>query len=138
MKVDLQRTQYIEVLTKEMNALNQSLCRSDLHHKDRLALTEKHAQLQDQLRSMIRPTSVSKESLEPGHFGNMRRTSRDKLELAPYPIDGEWLPKSAVYALVDLMVVIFSRPKGLFKECAKRILSGMLTIQGKYFRMFML
>ncbi|XP_031738617.1 sister chromatid cohesion protein SCC4-like, partial [Cucumis sativus] len=88
-----------------------------------------HAQLQEQLRSITRPTSLSKESLEPGHFGNVRRTYRDKLELAPYPIDGEWLPKSAVYALVDLMVVIFSRPKGLFKECTKRILSGMLTIQ---------
>ncbi|KAG6607383.1 Sister chromatid cohesion protein SCC4, partial [Cucurbita argyrosperma subsp. sororia] len=129
MKADLQQTQYIEDLTKEMNALNQSLSRSDLHYKDRLALTEKHAQLQSQLRSMTEPTSVSKESLEPGQFGNMRRKSRDKLELAPYPIDGEWLPKSAVYALVDLMVVIFSRPKGLFKECAKRIQSGMLTIQ---------
>lgn len=129
MKADLQQTQYIEDLTKEMNALNQSLSRSDLHYKDRLALTEKHAQLQSQLRSMTEPTSVSKEYLEPGQFGNMRRKSRDKLELAPYPIDGEWLPKSAVYALVDLMVVIFSRPKGLFKECAKRIQSGMLTIQ---------
>ncbi|CAK9321343.1 unnamed protein product [Citrullus colocynthis] len=129
MKADLQQTQYIEDLTKEMNALNQSLSRSDLHYKDRLALTEKHAQLQEQLRSMTRPTSLSKESLEPGHFGNVRRTSRDKLDLAPYPIDGEWLPKSAVYVLVDLMVVIFSRPKGLFKECTKRILSGMLTIQ---------
>ncbi|XP_038903798.1 sister chromatid cohesion protein SCC4 [Benincasa hispida] len=128
MKADLQQAQYIEDLTKEMNALNQSLSRSDLHYKDRLALTEKHAQLQEQLRSMTRPTSSSKESLEPGHFGNVR-TSRDKLELAPYPIDGEWLPKSAVYVLVDLMVVIFSRPKGLFKECTKRILSGMLTIQ---------
>ncbi|XP_023521217.1 sister chromatid cohesion protein SCC4 isoform X2 [Cucurbita pepo subsp. pepo] len=129
MKADLQQTQYIEDLTKEMNALNQSLSRSDLHYKDRLALTEKHAQVRSQLRSMTEPTSVSKESLEPGQFGNMRRKSRDKLELAPYPIDGEWLPKSAVYALVDLMVVIFSRPKGLFKECAKRIQSGMLTIQ---------
>ena len=138
MKADLQQTQYIEDLTKEMNALNQSLSRSDLHYKDRLALTEKHAQVRSQLRSMTEPTSVSKESLEPGQFGNMRRKSRDKLELAPYPIDGEWLPKSAVYALVDLMVVIFSRPKGLFKECAKRIQSGMLTIQGKYFLMFML
>lgn len=136
MKADLQQTQYIEDLNKEMNALNQSLSRSDLHYKDRLALTGKHAQLQEQLRSITRPTSLSKESLEPGHFGNVRRTYRDKLELAPYPIDGEWLPKSAVYALVDLMVVIFSRPKGLFKECTKRILSGMLTIQGKYFRMF--
>jgi MAternally-affected-uncoordination protein len=53
--------------------------------------------------------------------------------LAPPPIDGEWLPKSAVYALVDLMVVIFGRPRGLFKECAKRIQSGMRAIQGLIF-----
>ncbi|CAI9770718.1 unnamed protein product [Fraxinus pennsylvanica] len=52
-----------------------------------------------------------------------------KLELAPPPIDGEWLPKSAVYALVDLMVVVFSLPKGLFKECRKRVQSGMQIIQ---------
>jgi len=59
----------------------------------------------------------------------VKRAWGDKLELAPPPIDGEWLPKSAVYALVELMVVIFGRPKGLFKECRKRIESGLQTIQ---------
>ncbi|KAL0460381.1 UNVERIFIED_CONTAM: Sister chromatid cohesion protein SCC4 [Sesamum latifolium] len=67
------------------------------------------------------------ESIEPD-----KRAWPDKLELAPPPIDGEWLPKSAVYALVDLMVVVFSRPKGLFKECQKRIQSGLQTIQGSW------
>ncbi|XP_057536923.1 sister chromatid cohesion protein SCC4 isoform X1 [Amaranthus tricolor] len=57
-----------------------------------------------------------------------RKSSADKIELAPYPIDGEWLPKSAVYALVDLMFVIFGRPKGHFKECLKRIQSGIQVI----------
>ncbi|KAL0436633.1 UNVERIFIED_CONTAM: Sister chromatid cohesion protein SCC4 [Sesamum radiatum] len=71
-----------------------------------------------------------KASLEPAYFGNVKRAWPDKLELAPPPIDGEWLPKSAVYALVDLMVVVFSKPKGLFKECQKRIQSGLQTIQG--------
>ncbi|KAG9158384.1 hypothetical protein Leryth_013131 [Lithospermum erythrorhizon] len=55
------------------------------------------------------------------YFGNVKRTWIERLELAPPPIDGEWLPKSAIYALVDLIVVVCSRPKGLFKECVKRI-----------------
>ncbi|GFP98752.1 maU2 chromatid cohesion factor homolog [Phtheirospermum japonicum] len=70
-----------------------------------------------------------KAPLEPAYFGNVKRAWSDKLELAPPPIDGEWLPKSAVYALVDLMVVVFSRPKGLFKDCQKRIQSGLQIIQ---------
>ncbi|KAK0579594.1 hypothetical protein LWI29_028403 [Acer saccharum] len=72
---------------------------------------------------------TSKDSLEPAYFGNERRALGDKLFLAPPPIDGEWLPKSAVYALVDLMAVIFGLPKGLFKDCAKQIQSGMQIIQ---------
>lgn len=54
----------------------------------------------------------------------------DKLRLASPPIDGEWLPKSAVFALVDLIVVVFGHPKGNFKDCGKRIQSGMHIIQG--------
>ncbi|XP_048324557.1 sister chromatid cohesion protein SCC4 isoform X2 [Ziziphus jujuba] len=130
MKADLQQTQHVQELTKELDALNQSLSRSDLHYRDRSALSEKQALLQERLSSMTRFSNSSrKDFLEPAYFGNVRRTSGDKLELAPPPIDGEWLPKSAVYALVDLMVVIFGRPKGLFKECGKRIQSGMHTIQ---------
>ncbi|PON75854.1 Cohesin loading factor [Trema orientale] len=130
MKADLQQTQHIQELTRELDSLNQSLSRSDLHHRDRSALSEKQAQLQERLTSL---TSLSNQtgtsSLEPAYFGNMKRTYGDKLVLAPPPIDGEWLPKSAVYALVDLMIVIFGRPKGLFKECGRRIQSGMHTIQ---------
>ncbi|KAL7081878.1 hypothetical protein ACP275_14G066000 [Erythranthe tilingii] len=74
-------------------------------------------------------SSSGKTPLEPAYFGNVKRACEEKLELAPPPIDGEWLPKSAVYALVNLMVVVFSRPKGLFKECQKRIQSGLQIIQ---------
>lgn len=134
MKTDLQQTQHIQELMKELDSLNQSLARSDLNYRDRSALSEKQAQLQERLRSL---TSLSNQtgsgSLEPAYFGNMKRTSGDKLVLAPPPIDGEWLPKSAIYALVDLMIVIFGRPKGLFKECGRRIQSGMHTIQGFFF-----
>ncbi|KAA8543620.1 hypothetical protein F0562_021634 [Nyssa sinensis] len=129
MKVDLQKMRHIQELTNELNALNQSLSRSDLHYRDRSALSEKQARLEEQLSNVTGLSAVGKEYLEPAYFGNVRRDWGDKLELAPHPIDGEWLPKSAVYALVDLMVVIFGRPKGLFKECGKRIQSGMQTIQ---------
>jgi MAternally-affected-uncoordination protein len=133
MKADLQQTRHIQELSEELNALNQSLSCSDLHYRDRSALSEKQVRLQARLKSMTRLSSTGKHYLEPAHFGNMRGKWEDKLELAPPPIDGEWLPKSAVYVLVDLMVVIFGRPKGLFKECGKRIQSGMHTIQGLVF-----
>lgn len=126
----MQQTREIQELTNEINTLNQSLSRSDLHYRDRSALAEKQAQLQERLKSKTRLSSSGQHYLEPAYFGNVKRTLEDKLELAPSPIDGEWLPKSAVYALVDLMVVIFGRPKGHSKECGKRIQSGMQIIQG--------
>ncbi|KAL7247135.1 hypothetical protein ACSBR2_002116 [Camellia fascicularis] len=129
MKADMQQMRHIQELTKELNALNLSLSRSDLHYRDRSALSEKQAQLEEQLSNITGLSSAGKETLEPAYFGNVKRAWGDKLELAPPPIDGEWLPKSAVYALVELMVVIFGRPKGLFKECGKRIQSGLQTIQ---------
>lgn len=130
MKADLQQTQHIQELTNELDALNQSLSRSDLHHRDRSALSEKQAQLQERLRSITSSNNINGSgTLDPAYFGNLRRSHVDKLVLAPPPIDGEWLPKSAVYALVDLMIVVFGRPKGLFKECGRRIQSGMHTIQ---------
>ncbi|KAK7300586.1 hypothetical protein RJT34_11433 [Clitoria ternatea] len=129
MKADMQQTPRIQELAKELNALDQSLSRSDLHYRDRVALSEKQTRIQEQLRSINGLSSIGRESLQPVYFGNVRRTIGDKLQLAPPPIDGEWLPKSAVYALVDLIVVIFGRPKGLFKECGKRIQSGMHRIQ---------
>ncbi|KAM7521957.1 hypothetical protein LguiA_011859 [Lonicera macranthoides] len=129
MKDDLQKMQHIKELTKELDAINKGLSRSDLHYKERSALTTKQAQLEEQLGSFTGMSSTVKEPLEPAYFGNVRRTLGDKLELAPHPLDGEWLPKSAVYALIDLMVVIFNRPKGLFRECGKRIQSGLHTIQ---------
>ncbi|XP_058205353.1 sister chromatid cohesion protein SCC4 isoform X2 [Rhododendron vialii] len=129
MKADMQQMQHVQELTKELNALNLSLSRSDLQYKERSALSKKQAQLEEQLNNITGHSSAGKESLEPAYFGNVKRAWGDKLELAPPPIDGEWLPKSAVYALVELMVVIFGRPKGLFKECGKRIQSGLQTIQ---------
>lgn len=129
MKADMQQMQHVQELTKELNALNISLSRSDLHYRERSALSKKQAHLEEQLSNITGLSSACKESLEPAYFGNMKRAWGDKLELAPPPIDGEWLPKSAVYALVELMVVIFGRPKGLFKECGKRIESGLQTIQ---------
>ncbi|KAK7372255.1 hypothetical protein VNO80_05630 [Phaseolus coccineus] len=129
MKFDMQQTQHIQELVKELDVLDQSLSRSDLHYRDRTALSRKQTMIKEQLSSMTGLNLIGQESLQPVYFGNVRRTIGDKLQLAPPPIDGEWLPKSAVYALVDLIVVVFGRPKGLFKECAKRIQSGMHIIQ---------
>lgn len=51
------------------------------------------------------------------------------LELGPAPLGGEWLPKGAVSVLIDLMAVMCARPKGMFKECGKRLISGMNCAQ---------
>ncbi|XP_027183780.1 sister chromatid cohesion protein SCC4 [Coffea eugenioides] len=129
MKSDLERTQHIREIKKEIDSVNLSLSRPDLGYRDRSALSEKLRRLEEQLSSFTGVSSTGKESIEPAYFGNVKRAFGDKLELAPPPIDGEWLPKGAIYALVDLSVVVFSRPKGLFRECGKRIQSGIQTIQ---------
>ncbi|KAL8087631.1 sister chromatid cohesion protein SCC4 [Apium graveolens] len=137
MKADLQNTKQIQALNKELHVINRDLSCSDrnLPYRDRLALNTKQAQVEQQLSALTGHTSFAKDALEPAYFGNVRREWGDKLQLAQHPIEGEWLPKSAVYALVDLMVVVFSRPKGLFKECGKRIQSGVQTIEGELSRL---
>ncbi|KAG5585962.1 hypothetical protein H5410_046396 [Solanum commersonii] len=130
MKSDLQRRQQINELSKELDAVNESLSRSDLNYRDRSALSAKQAHLEGQLSNL---TGNDKEFSEPIYFGSARRTWEDKLELAPPPVDGEWLPKGAIYALIDLTVTVFNRPKGLFKECLKRIQSGLQTVQGWFY-----
>ncbi|XP_011041749.1 PREDICTED: uncharacterized protein LOC105137639 isoform X2 [Populus euphratica] len=129
MKADSQKMREAQRLTNELHALNQSLSRPDLPNRERSLLSSKQAQIQDRISSMNNMNWSAEQPLEPAYFGNTKRPWQEKLVLAPPPIDGEWLPKSAVYALVDLMVVIFGRPRGLFKECAKRIQSGMRAIQ---------
>lgn len=134
MKADLQKMKQIQALNKELDVINRDLSCSDrnLPYRDRLALNAKQAQVEEQLSNLTGHSSTGKDALEPAYFGNVRREWGDKLELAQPPIEGEWLPKSAVYALVDLMVIVFSRPKGLFKECVKRIQSGVQTIEGSF------
>lgn len=129
MKSNLKRMQDVQELAIELDSLNNSLRHSDLNHRDRSALAKKQAKLEEQIGSYSGMSSFGKTTLEPAYLGNVKRAWADKLELALPPIDGEWLPKSVVSALVDLMVVVFSRPKGLFKECGKRIQSGMQIIQ---------
>ncbi|XP_058075251.1 sister chromatid cohesion protein SCC4 isoform X1 [Magnolia sinica] len=126
MKDSLQQDQRIQELTSEIDAITQSLSQADLPRRQKSALNEKLSQLQEQLKTV---SGLNLAGKEPSYFGNARQTWGNNLELAPPPVDGEWLPKSAVYALVDLMVVIFGRPKGLFKECGRRIQSGLHVIQ---------
>ncbi|KAJ0988952.1 hypothetical protein J5N97_007308 [Dioscorea zingiberensis] len=117
MKDDIQKVQCVKKLKAELDAVNQSLSQSNLPRRERFALSEKQVQLQEQLRF----ATGSETAGEWSAFG-------EKLLLAPAPLDGEWIPKSAVYALVDLMVVKFGRPKGVFKECGRRIQSGIQLI----------
>ncbi|GJX23146.1 sister chromatid cohesion protein SCC4 isoform X2 [Tanacetum coccineum] len=129
MKTDLQKMQHARELTKELDIVNEGLSQTDLPYRDRATLSSRRTQLEGEISNSIGSNSVGQEVLEPAYFGNVKRELGDKLELAPPPIDGEWLPKSAVYSLVDLMMVVFGRPKGLFKECGKRIQSGLNTIK---------
>lgn len=129
MKADMQQTEHVRELTSELKKLNETLSDPAMKQRDFSMLIEKRAQLQQQLRTITTSSLSPQAYADPASVEYERRPSADKLELAPYPIDGEWLPKSAVYALVDLMVVIFGRPKGQFKECAKRIQSGIQVIQ---------
>lgn len=138
MKADLHKMKQIQALNKELDVINRDLsCSDNLPYRDRLALNTKQAQVEEQLSALTGHNSTGKDALDPAYFGNVRREWGDKLELAQPPIEGEWLPKSAVYALVDLMVVVFSRPKGLFKECVKRIQSGVQTIEGSFLIYFL-
>ncbi|XP_021277744.1 uncharacterized protein LOC110411777 [Herrania umbratica] len=137
-KQDSDNMHQLHQLTLELNALNQSLSRSDLPSRERSALSARQGRLQGQLTHISTTTSSSSagnDTLEPTYFGNAKRALQDKLLLAPPPINGEWLPKSAIYALVDLMVIIFGRPKGNFKECEKRIQSGMHIIEEELVRL---
>jgi hypothetical protein len=59
---------------------------------------------------------------------------RNKLPLGPAPLDEEWIPKVAVFVLVDLMSVVCSRPKGMFKDCTSRISSGLERVNGMNLR----
>jgi len=135
MKADTQQVERVQDLTNELNALNQSLSQPDMKYGDRQVLSEKRAQIEQQLR-YISASSPIGQAMDSAYIGHEKKPCADRLELAPFPIDGDWLPKSAVYALVDLTVVIFGRPKGLFKECARRIQTGIQTIQGQLFEVY--
>ncbi|VVB10279.1 unnamed protein product [Arabis nemorensis] len=121
-------------LLDELASLNHSLSRYDLPSRERSALSSRQSQLQDRVNALS-PSSTAGNSLEPTYFGNADRAWTEMLLLSPSPIDGQWLPKNAIYALVHLMVVISGRPKGLFKECSKRIESGLQIIQDELIKL---
>lgn len=120
MKADLQKVHIVKELSAQLDSVNRSLSQPNLQRKERSALSEKKVQLEEQFRAV---TGLDPH-VAPADFV-------DKLHLALPPLDGEWLPKSAVYALVDLMTVMLGRPKGVFKECGRRIQSGLNLIHGE-------
>ncbi|KAF3323720.1 MAU2 chromatid cohesion factor [Carex littledalei] len=120
MKMEMQRLQKVKEINSEILSIQRSLSQSDLHQMDRFTLEEKHGRLCEHLKA---ETGLDADLLDLDY--------EDKLYLAPQPMDGEWLPRNAVFAVVDLMVVMVGRPKGIFKECCKRIQSGLQLIHGE-------
>nr|ATG71237.1 tetratricopeptide repeat (TPR)-like superfamily protein [Cupressus sempervirens] len=130
LQYDMQQTERFKELSKELKSVENTLSRSSLQEKKRSELSEKQKKLQEELREVQKSKmDHNGQFAEPSSFGNPRSIWKEKLELGPPPLNGEWLPKSAVYVLVDLMAVLYMRPKGTFKECIKRIESGMSCIE---------
>ncbi|CAH2070386.1 unnamed protein product [Thlaspi arvense] len=129
------KMQEVQQLEDELSSLNHSLSRYNLPSRERSALSARQSQLQERVNALSPSSSTTDNSLEPAYFGNTDRAWTARLLLSPSPIDGEWLPKSAIYALVHLMVVISGRPKGQFKECSKRIDSGLQIIQDELIKL---
>lgn len=127
---DMQQTEQVQKLSAELKKVESRLLQPGLQQQKKSELSEKRKQIQQELLKFENPKlDHNRQVSEPSSFGNPKSIWKEKLELGPPPLNGEWLPKSAVYVLVDLMAVICGRPKGLFKECAKRILSGMSRIE---------
>ncbi|TVU13731.1 hypothetical protein EJB05_37155, partial [Eragrostis curvula] len=124
MKNEMQRGQHIQEFAKELSTVEKTLGQPGLKERERSALAHKQRQLKAQLRSLCGYDSLN-DVLDYG----------DKLLLAPPPMNGEWLPRTAVFVLVDLMVVMVGRPKGIFKECGKRIESGIQLIHDELLKL---
>jgi MAternally affected uncoordination len=118
-KGEMQRGRRVKELANELGAVERTLGQPGLKERERSALAHKQRQLKAQLLSLCGYDSLN-DVLDYG----------DKLLLAPPPMHGEWLPRTAVFVIVDLMVVMVGRPKGIFKECGKRIKSGIHLIHG--------
>nr|GEY05182.1 ribonuclease H-like domain-containing protein [Tanacetum cinerariifolium] len=103
MKTDLQKMQHALELTTELDIVNEGLSQTDLPYRDRATLNSRRTQLEGEISYSIGLNSVGQEVLEPAYFGNVKWELGDKLELAPPPIDGEWLPKRelAKYGIAD-------------------------------------
>ncbi|XP_062225380.1 sister chromatid cohesion protein SCC4 [Phragmites australis] len=123
-KREMQRGQHIKGLASELTAVERTLGQPGLKERERSALAHKQRQLKAQLRTLCGYDSLN-DVLDYG----------DKLLLAPPPMHGEWLPRTAVFVLVDLMVVMVGRPKGIFKECGKRIDSGLQLIHDELLKL---
>eukprot|EP00252_Welwitschia_mirabilis_P009254 TRINITY_DN2169_c0_g1_i1.p1 TRINITY_DN2169_c0_g1~~TRINITY_DN2169_c0_g1_i1.p1 ORF type:complete len:666 (-),score=133.06 TRINITY_DN2169_c0_g1_i1:361-2358(-) len=124
---DAHEMEHVKNLRAEIKKIHDKLVQPGLPQHKILELSDKQKQLEMELKK--HEDSCNDQHSEPSSFGNPKSIWNEKLELGPPPLNGEWLPKSAVYALVDLMAVICGRPKGVFKECCKRINSGLARIQ---------
>ncbi|KAL6660395.1 hypothetical protein ACP70R_001941 [Stipagrostis hirtigluma subsp. patula] len=121
---EMQRAQQIKELANELSAVERTLGQPMLKDRERSAQAHKQRQLKARLRMLCGYDTLN-DVLDYG----------DKLLLAPPPMHGEWLPRTAVILLVDLMVIMVGRPKGIFKECGKRINSGLQLIHDELLKL---
>ncbi|CAO1939105.1 unnamed protein product [Urochloa humidicola] len=116
-KSERERGQRIKEIANDLRRVERKLGQPGLKERDWSTLSHKQGDLKAQLQELCGYDKLS-DVLDYG----------DKLLLAPPPMHGEWLPRTAVFVLVDLMVVMVGRPKGIFRECGKRIDSGLRLI----------
>ncbi|KAK1271747.1 hypothetical protein QJS04_geneDACA022639 [Acorus gramineus] len=102
---------------------NGYVCATDILHPelqwDDENSVERAAERCNEVWELIQPDQKASQ-----HVERLDAAMKDDLQR-----DGEWLPKSAVFALIDLMAVIVGRPKGVFKEGVRRLQSGLHVIE---------
>eukprot|EP00249_Psilotum_nudum_P021173 c28002_g1_i1 orf=52-2076(+) len=113
-------------LKEQLLRLQMKVMQPDLPQQIRTELHDQEKNVQQQLHVFEQSKHGSVSEFEDLRNIESIANEDGKLELGPVPLGGEWLPKSAVHVLVDLMAVVCARPKGIFKECGKRLQSGMI------------
>ncbi|KAL3695207.1 hypothetical protein R1sor_009283 [Riccia sorocarpa] len=107
-------------LQQQLNYMEEQMKQASMSHGMLLDLRRQYQAIQRQIASSVQQGQSGENQLGSTNIG--------RLPLGPAPLDEEWLPKGAVLALVDLLGAMCMRPKGMFKQCSKRIESGLSRV----------
>ncbi|BBN09929.1 MAternally affected uncoordination [Marchantia polymorpha subsp. ruderalis] len=107
-------------LQQQLNYLEEQMKQASLSPVVLSDLHDQYLMVQRQLNQCAQQRQYKANQLGLSEVG--------KLPLGPAPLDEEWLPRGAVLVLVDLLGALCLRPKGMFKECSKRIDSGLSRV----------